>query len=287
MTFLGWLGEAIKKPFFIRLFFIVSFPPSPKEIDIRAPTKATRGERRSLPPPPSLYIPIPKVSSFLPTPSSTQRNGIQPINMIFSQKVFISVSFPNLTTSYSVFLGYWRISPLAVVRGVGPPPPSWIFWCLAHRCACVASSSSSFSSHTSITGIGRRKEGREEGVAFIAGSLQSYRSGPGRLHHYLVSGSLTQDGFFFRRRVSNMLSCSFRPGYWRHNSSGFAFFAWQVWKQRAFLRLSLSFKSRWRGGKTFFVMTEQKKETEEEEKAKPKMSGNRSVRLAELSWSLE
>ncbi len=83
-----------------------------------------------------------------------------------------------------------------------------------------------------------------------------------------------------------MLSCSFCPVYWRHNSSGFAFFAWWFGKQRAFLGLSFSFKSRWRGGKTFFVMTEQKKETEEEEKAKPKMSGNRSVRLAELSWSL-
>ncbi len=85
-----------------------------------------------------------------------------------------------------------------------------------------------------------------------------------------------------------MLSCSFRPGYWRHNSSGFAFFAWQVGKQRAFLGLSLSFKSRWRGGEDLFRddRTEERNGGGGKGKTENVWESLGSVRLAELSWSL-
>ncbi len=80
-----------------------------------------------------------------------------------------------------------------------------------------------------------------------------------------------------------MLSCSFCPVYWRHNSSGFAFFAWQVWKQRAFLGLSLLFKSRWRGGRPFSWWQNRRKKRRRRKRQNRKCLG--IARFGSVGWA--
>ncbi len=112
-----------------------------------------------------LYIPIPKVSSFLPAPSSTQRNGIQTINTIFSPK--LSRVSPKSNGVLYFFSGI--LANLSVGSSKRRRSSSFLDLLVLSSSVCVCCFLLLLIlPHFHNRYIGRRKEGREEGVAFIA-----------------------------------------------------------------------------------------------------------------------